>query len=116
MEFTTDPKHPKMREALRKAGAPDWYPENAPVHIFEFDDHYPEYVEARCPLCSWKKRNYMNGPIEHIDDGEPWVIHRPPEGGFNNTGIDGVLTVGPLEVVNKTDELRNAFGQIGDTE
>jgi hypothetical protein len=101
-KITTDPDDPGFREALRKQGAPDWYPDNAPVHVFEYHDHYPDYIEVRCPICGWTKRNHLgpDGSIEHVDDGEPWVIHRPPEGGFSNIPgatlkVDGLKVTEP---------------------
>ena len=67
--------NPRTRELLRKAGAPEWYPEDAPRH--ETTANYDgEAVRFVCPTCGYIRHVVMaTGDTRVINKGNPWAFH-----------------------------------------
>lgn len=80
----TDPYDQNFRDACREIDAPDWWPQDAPVHTVEGVN-----VDGTCLFlcneCSWEMRITPGEGIVYYNDGDKWVRH--PHGstvdGFN---------------------------------
>jgi len=92
MSITTDPYDPEFREALREIGAPDWYPQNAPIHILNGQSGSLEdggrFAKFLCPVCGWE-RHFINSEMDVINRGDPWAFHRgSTDSSFQIIGLD----------------------------
>ena len=99
--------NPRTRELLRKAGAPEWYPEDAPRH--ETTANYDgEVVRFVCSICGYIRHVIIaTGETRVINKGNPWAFHfgnsapeifRVGDGGSNlPMGIQKSLSSGLAE-------------------
>jgi hypothetical protein len=44
-------------------------------HRTEATEITKEYVEFRCPECSWWARSYHNGEFKYLDIGNVHILH-----------------------------------------
>jgi hypothetical protein len=79
MSITTDPNDLEFRKALRELGAPDWYPQNAPIHMLNGESgslaNGGRFAKFVCPVCGWE-RHFINSEMEVINRGDLWALHR----------------------------------------
>ena len=78
MEISTDPNDPEFREALRKLGAPEWYPQEALTHEIDITRD-GLVINLICPICRWHK-TYKDGNMTTLHRGEPWAFHHGGNG------------------------------------
>ncbi len=94
MNITTDPNSPEFREALRKIGAPEWFPQNAPRHITtgisEQKENGTWLSKFTCPICGWEKHfeSGEEGLMKTVNKGDRWTHHSGSIGPIEITGIE----------------------------
>lgn len=80
----------EFRAALRKAGAPEGWPENIQRHgvtgSSKLNDKNKWVYMFSCPLCGWE-RHFCGEEILMISEGDKWAEHRGGTGGLEITGI-----------------------------
>ena len=98
MTPTTDPIDPKTRELLRKAGAPEWYPQEAPRHETSstYDGRVVKFV---CPTCGYIRHVVVaTRETAIVNKGDPWASHSgvtaPEIFGLINLEIQNSLSSG----------------------
>jgi hypothetical protein len=79
MPIQTDPNDPEFRKALQELGAPDWYPQDAPIHnlngVSGSNAGGSRYAKFTCPECGWE-RHFIDGEMKVINKGDPWALHK----------------------------------------
>jgi hypothetical protein len=96
MNISSDPNDPQFREALRRIGAPEWYPQDAPTHRLSGDSEQQEdgtwLSKLTCAECDWERHftSGIDGGMEVISEGDRWALHMggtDPEM-FRITGVE----------------------------
>jgi hypothetical protein len=85
VKITTDPTDPDFREALRKIGAPEWYPQEAPIHKIELEQLNEYTTRLWCPECGWEKL-YNGKRLQTTKEGDKWALHMG--GSIQITGVE----------------------------
>lgn len=103
--IVTDANDPEFRAELRKIGAPEWFPQDAPRHITdgtsEQKDDGTWLTKFVCSICGWEKHFLSGdeGTMHTIAIGDRWALHSGSIGGISISGID----------INKSDPRLEPF-------
>ncbi|OGM34650.1 hypothetical protein A3D01_06440 [Candidatus Woesebacteria bacterium RIFCSPHIGHO2_02_FULL_39_13] len=80
------------REGLRRFGAPEWYPQEAPKHkTNSTSTHDGNVVEFVCPECGYIRHDDVAARRSIlVNKGDPWALHYSSfvEEVFNITNIE----------------------------
>lgn len=89
-----DSNDAKFRATMRKIGAPEWFPQDAPMHVTngeaEQNDDDTWTSKFVCPICGWE-RHFVSGEkgtMHTVAIGDKWAFHSGSIGGVSISGVE----------------------------
>ncbi len=101
----------EFRAALRKIGAPDWFPQDAPRHKTDGLVEQDVY-KFSCPECGWE-RHFVGDDVLVVSEGYKWAEHTGSTmPGLEITGVTIRQDDPKLDIFK--DHLDNLDKELGD--